>query len=47
MNHRRGVLLAVFACGCSIADSSVRDELRDRIAAMPFDPTGGQSGDWL
>ncbi|WP_437286083.1 hypothetical protein [Sorangium sp. So ce406] len=37
MNHRLGgALLAVLACGCSIVDPSDRDELRDRIAAMPL-----------
>jgi hypothetical protein len=37
MNHRRGILLVVFACGCSIVDPSDRDELRDQIAAMPLE----------
>ncbi|WP_437793979.1 hypothetical protein [Sorangium sp. So ce693] len=37
MNHRRGVLLVVFACGCSIVDPSDRDELRHQIAAMPLE----------
>ncbi|WP_438024052.1 hypothetical protein [Sorangium sp. So ce233] len=32
-----GALLAVLACGCSIVDPGDRDELRDRIAAMPPD----------
>ncbi|WP_437809595.1 hypothetical protein [Sorangium sp. So ce1078] len=37
MNRRCGVLLVVLACGCSIVDPSDRDELRNRIAAMPPD----------
>ncbi|WP_438005218.1 hypothetical protein WME89_41815 [Sorangium sp. So ce321] len=37
MNYRLGgALLAVLTCGCSIVDPSDRDELRDRIAAMPL-----------
>ncbi|WP_437645417.1 hypothetical protein [Sorangium sp. So ce362] len=35
MNHRLGVLLVLFTCGCSIVDPGDRDELRDQIAMMP------------
>ncbi|WP_437926506.1 hypothetical protein WMF37_47125 [Sorangium sp. So ce291] len=35
MRSRLGTLLVVLTCGCSIVDPGDRDELRDRIAAMP------------